>query len=579
MGRVKAALLATTALGGIAAMSVATQFAAWRMGYHPALGDPFAIIHGLPFYKPWAWLEWASAPWAPRAAQTFTLIKTGLMLGLISVAVPTVLIKNARHRRPRMYPDIHGTARFATAQEIEASGLLEDAPSALHVGGCRAEDGIRPLRDAGPAHVAVVAPTRGGKGVGVVVPSLLAWLKSSVIYDEKAELFALTAGARASSGNEILRWQPGLATGGARYNFLDAVRIGTPREVADAQSIALLLIDRDGKGIDAGKEAHWNRTAASLLSGLILFVCHEYAHPSLANVARELSMRGEDGSLFEEMRAHWNDFVAQAGATILGKKGNERPSVLSTASAALELFRDPLIAANTSGSDFAITDLVNAARPVSLFVITPGDDKLRLRPLVRLLLATVMRTLTGAELRFDNGQPVPPHRWRMALVIDEFPSLGKIDVIEDGLPKCAGYGIRVLLVIQDRDQLRGAYGQHESILANCHTRIALAPNSVETAKWLSEMTGEATIVREEVSESGKRMGALSHVNRRISENKRPLMTADEIMRMQPLDPRTGIPGEMLIFHGSMHPIKGTQTPYFLDDKMLAKTQVELPDER
>ena len=154
--------------------------------------------------------------------------------------------------------------------------------------------------------------------------------------------------------------------------------------------------------------------------------------------------------------------VAAAGRDMIDREARERGSVLSSAKTYLTLFQDPLIAQNTKRSDFRIVDLMDHERPVSLYVITRGSDKERLRPLVRLLFTMMARTLMGVPLTFQHGQPVMPHKHRLLMMLDEFPSLGRMHVIEDALPKCAGYGIKCFLAAQDREQMFGAYGQHQT---------------------------------------------------------------------------------------------------------------------
>ena len=141
--------------------------------------------------------------------------------------------------------------------------------------------------------------------------------------------------------------------------------------------------------------------------------------------------------------------------------------MLSSAKTYLTLVKDPIIAENTRRSDFRIMDLMDHARPVSLYIVTRGGDKERLRPLVRLLLTMAMRQLMGVELHYENGQAVMPHRHRLLMMLDEFPSLGRLQIVQDALPKCAGYGIKVFLAAQNREQmfnaLRPASEHHQQL--------------------------------------------------------------------------------------------------------------------
>jgi type IV secretion system protein VirD4 len=575
--------------GAIALSAVATQFVAWRVGYHPALGPPW-IGH---VYPPWGWIEWRGAPWAANARSTFGIVNAGLLLAMALAMLGVMAATTARRRRPVRHEGLHGTARFQTESEIRGGGLLPDrgdgAHEGVYVGGWTDAKGrTHYLRHDGPEHCIVIAPTRSGKGVGNVLPTLLSWPASCVVYDEKGELWALTAGWRAAGGgNVVIRWEPGAVEGSAGFNFLAEVRLGTPREVADAQNIAQSLCDPDGKGL----ADHWQKTSFALLTGLILHVLYlakaRGAAASLADVARALSdPHRKSDELWAEMVANRHlasgphMVVATAGRDMLEREARERGSVLSSAKTYLALFLDPLIARNTSHGDFRIMDLMNHAAPVSLYVVTRGGDKERLRPLVRLALSMITRALMDVDLRFSDGRPLMPHRHRLLLMLDEFPSLNRLHPIEDALPKCAGYGIKAYLATQDREQMFRAYGEHQSITGNCHIRIVYAPNEWKTAEWVSQMTGNTTIVKEDVTESGTRFGAMTNVSRTFHEVSRALMTPNEIMRLRkPGKDQSGritAPGEMVVFVAGEAPIHGTQILYFMDPVFSGRAKVPPP---
>ena len=588
-------LLSTSGLvAGAAILSAAaTQFVAYRVGYHPAIGAPL-FGH---FYAPWQWLEWQKAAWAQDAKRTFQIVDAGLF-GAGTVAVFGGLAYSASvRRRPTRHEGVHGTARFQTETEIRQSGLLPQTPSALnpgvYVGGWTDERGrTHYMRHDGPEHLIVIAPTRSGKGVCNVNTTLLSWPASAAIYDEKGELWELTAGWRAKHANSVvIRLEFGAVEGSAGFNFLEEVRIETPHEVADAQNIAQMLCDPMGKGL----EDHWQKTSFGLLTGVILHVL--YLHrargvtASLADVAYALSdpVRTSD-ELWQEMvdnqhlKTGPQSVVAAAGRDMIDRDARERGSVLSSAKTYLTLFQDPIIAQNTRRSDFRIADLMNHEQPVSLYIVTRGSDKQRLRPLVRLLFTMMTRGLMGVPLKFQNGQPLMPHKHRLLMMLDEFPSLGRMHVIEDALPKCAGYGIKCFLAAQDREQMFDAYGEHQTITGNCHIRIIFAPNERETARWVSDMIGTTTIVKEDVTESGNRMGALSQVSRSFHEVSRPLMTPDEIATLKkPRKERRSDgkeviteAGEMVVFVAGENPIRGTQILYFLDPLFTKRATIPAP---
>ena len=254
---------------------------------------------------------------------------------------------------------------------------------------------------------------------------------------------------------------------------------------------------------------------------------------------------------------------------MLNRPDQERGSVLSTAMSYLSLYRDNLVADNISESDFKIRDLMHSDRPISLYLVVRPADKDRLKPLMRLMLNQIVRTLTRDEIEFVKGRPVKKYDHRLLLMLDEFPSFGKLEVFQEALAFIAGYGITAYLIMQDIAQLRAAYGHDESILSNCHIRVAYAPNKQETAEWLSKMLGQTTVVRKDTTVSGKRMGGmLKNVSESYHSSARPLMTSDEVMRLKSPQKDGGDnivqPGEMLIFIAGQAPIKGTQLLYFRD---------------
>lgn len=581
-------------LGAAVLSAAATQFVAYRVGYHPALGAPLTGH----LYAPWRWIQWQQAGWAADARRTFQLVDMGLFGAGTAALFGGLLYSNSVRRRPRRHEGVHGTARFQDAAEIKESGLLPrqagEAHVGVYVGGWTDRKGCTHyLRHDGPEHLIVIAPTRSGKGVGNINTTLLSWPASTAVYDEKGELWELTAGWRARhAGNIVIRLEFAAAEGSAGFNVLEEVRLGTPYEVADAQNVAQMLCDPNGKGL----EDHWQKTSFALLTGLILHVLYAGKArgdvASLADAAHVLSdpARSAD-DLWKEMVANQHlktgphPAVAAAGRDMLDREARERGSVLSSAKTYLTLFQDPLVAGNTRRSDFRIADLMDHERPISLYVVTRGSDKERLRPLVRLLFTTMARTLMGVPITFRHGQPVMPHRHRLLLMLDEFPSLGRMPVIEDALPKCAGYGIKCFLAAQDREQLLGAYGPHQTVTTNCHVRIIYAPNERETAKWVSDMIGTATVVKEDVTESGHRLGSLSQVSRTFHEVGRPLMTPDEIMTLRkPRKERDASgreviveAGEMVVFVAGENPIKGTQILYFLDPLFRQRAAIPPPD--
>ena len=258
--------------------------------------------------------------------------------------------------------------------------------------------------------------------------------------------------------------------------------------------------------------------------------------------------------------------------------------VLSTAKTALSLYCDPLVAAATAASDLSINDLVNHTNPVSLYLVVPPSDKLRLRHLIRLIFTLIVNRLT--ERMAFEGSMQKRNAHRLLFLIDEFPSLDRMDIFADALSYMAGYGLKAYLITQDILQIVEAYGPNESIVSNCHVRIAFAPNKIETAEVLSKMAGTTTVQKATFNFSGSRFSPImSHVNASVDHVERPLMTPDEIMRIKPPRKegegdaeRIVEPGDTLIFASGHYPILGIQMLYFLDPILSARASLPPPTE-
>ena len=228
-----------------------------------------------------------------------------------------------------------------------------------------------------------------------------------------------------------------------------------------------------------------------------------------------------------------NPAIAQSAKDMFDRPEEEGGSVLSTAKTNLALYRDPIVAANTARSDFKITDLMKSRKPVSLYVITQPSDKDRLRPLIRILFTMMTRVLTP-KLEFWDGAPTAEYRHELLFMIDEFPALGKMPMIEGTLAYAAGYGLKYYLITQDLNQLRDrdAYGPQEKITAGCQVQNAYAPNLRETAEYFSALCGETTYIERRISKTmGGGLGATRQKTLSLDATGRPLLKPDEVIAL------------------------------------------------
>src|SRR3954447_14201627 len=586
----------------------ATQYVAFRFHYQIALGAPLLRTRESAVYEPFAWCIWGFRNSTSRDPRIRKPLFEGEMIVLSGSMVSMFAFFAAANRRARRpsenAEDLHGSARWAKPKDVEITGLAQ-AKAGVYVGGWYSDSKRKLiyLRHNGPEHILAFAPTRSGKGVGLVIPTLLSWDESAVIYDIKGENYAKTAGFRSKNGHICFKFSPVENGSSSRFNPLAEVRLFTPRDVSDAQNIADMIV-RSGE--DSPMERHWEDTAASLTTGMILHVCYNAASEGrvacLADLAGQFTRPGIDfRETLNEMLSYPHDpalkrgwhttsglqaathpVVSEKAQEMLDKESKELSGVLSTAKTALALYSDPLVARNTSASDFTIDDLVTRERPVSLYLVVPPSDKIRLRRLIRLMFTMVVNRLTE-RMAFDGAEQ-KRNRHRLLFLMDEFPSLNRMEIFADALSYMAGYGLKAYLITQDIRQIVDAYGQNESIVSNCHVRIAFAPNQVETAELLSKMTGTATVQKASFNFSGSRFSPMmSHVNASVDHVERPLMTPDEIMRLQP-PKKEGSgdsevitePGDMLIFVSGHFPILGMQMLYFADPELARRSSIPPP---
>ncbi len=540
----------------IAGVWAGTQLAASHLGYQPGLGAPWFMLYTVPVYYPWRLFEWwyAYDAYAPEIFNRAGMVAASSgMLGC-AAAVGGALWRARQGTASTTY----GSSRWATGWDIRLAGLLRGRGVFLG----QWENTY--LRHNGPAHVMAIAPTRSGKGVGLVVPTLLSWTGSAVIHDIKGENWELTAGWRSKFSHCILFNPTDLCS--ARYNPLLEVRKG-PHEVRDVQNIADILMDPEG-ALD--RRNHWEKTSNALLVGTILHVLYAEEEKTLSRVAAILSdpQRSFSQTVHHMMQTNHigtkekpevHPVVAWAAREVLNKAENERSGVLSTAMSFLGLYRDPTVARTTSACDWRVDDLMNARQPVSLYLVIPPSDISRTKPLVRLMLNQIGRRLTE---RVAGGEG-KHHKHKLLMMLDEFPALGRLDFFEKSLAFMAGYGIRAYLIAQSLNQVSKAYGENNSILDNCHIRIAFSTNDERTAKRISDALGMTTETRAQKNYAGSRLALwLGHVMVSRQETARPLLTPGEIMQLPA--------GLALLFVSGFPPARIKKVRYYEDENFLER---------
>lgn len=533
-----------------------TQWVAHRLGYHPSLGRPWLRQEGIALYSPWSVVGWYWA-WGGRYSRIF----------LQAASVPVLAIAGgvALWARLKQKPQVQqvGTDGWGDQKDLKRAGLLNRRGTVV------GRWGRHVLMYDGPEHQLVAGASRSGKTVGHVIPTLLSWPESTLVYDIKGELWEVTAGFR-SRFSHAAYFNP-VKPESVKFNPLLEVRTG-PTEIRDVQNIVEVLVNPSGNKNDLDV---WDQNASQFLVALILHVVLSEP-PEQKNLGRVRDLLLDFDTTCRAMtstrhRVHPDTGDRQphpecqkVAQNLLNQAERFRSSVRGTAESYLTLFADPLVRQNTSKSDFTIGDLTCAPHPLSLYLQVPPSDADRLRPLVRLLLSQFARGLME-DLDHDNRGRKKRHR--LLLVVDEFPTLKKLDFFQTNLRQMASYKLKALLIVQSFQDLADGYGPYNSIIDNCHVVTAFAAADTNTQQRVSQMTGSVLEYREGYSRPLGLPRGRSTVS--YSEQVRPLLPPAKVREL-PAD-------EQLVFVNGFPPFRTQKVRYF-DDPVFRGRVVPPPDQ-
>lgn len=622
--------------------AIPTQWFAATYQYDPNLGEALVRTNQFTLYMPTDWVSWG---W--RLADIEPIkdnVHVMLLMGISSIVLAilfAVFVAYRLSKYTRGMDGLHGTAHWAEQQDINRTGFLS-APGyvaqgvvvgsvmkdsrgrvihphhpkyghrykPMYVRGKgwrylqkvekRDKDGlpmfevrksvvatIEALKDGGNTHIFAFCPTRSGKGVGMMIPTLLTYASSVMVNDPKGEAYGLTAGFRKAAGNYIIKFEPSCSDGsGACWNPIDEIRAFTNDDVSDTQMILSMVCDPKGEGL----EDHWAKTSFAFLVGVALHLRYKGGHyASLAGIETFLSdpRWDSDAQIYEDMMSFEHDpegkmgwvdssnnpvkthpAVAKAGKVMSIKEDKERSGVLSTATSFFSLYSDPKVAKNTSRSDFLVRDLMKADKPVSLYFVVGPSDMERMTPLTRLFYALFIRR-NASEMEFAGGTSVQNYTFPLLMMIDEMPALKKLPILQEALGYVAGYGIRLFMLAQDVKQVDEIFGDKQTIVSGSATRVVYAPNDDETAERLAKMTGQTTITEEKVSHSkdviGIKAGSVSINTDKIG---RDLMTGTEFMSLSRYD--------AVIFRAGEAPMYARKWFYYENDVLLGRAKIPAP---
>lgn len=498
---------------------------------------------------------------------TVRIIGSGVAgFGLPLLLCLVILILLAKTKKP----SIHGDARFARSGDLGKHGLFKTSANGILVGKFKG----KLLRLSGQQFVILAAPTRSGKGVGVVIPNLLEYQESTVVLDIKQENYELTSGWRASQGQEIYLFNPFAEDRRThRWNPLSYVATDPAFRVSDLMSIGAMLYP-DG----ADDQKFWVSQArnAFMAFSLFLFEGWEDAEkhgvpkklrtlPTLGEVYRLSSGDGSDLKQFYQQLSQ-QPFLssnAQAAfANLLSQAAETFASILGTFKEPLNAWINPVLDAATSADDFLLTDV--RKKRMTIYIGIQPNKLAESRLIVNLFFSQLINQNTR-ELPQNN----PALKHQCLLLMDEFTSIGRVEIIANAVSYMAGYNIRLLPIIQSMAQLDATYGKDVSrtMITNHALQIVFAPREQQDANDYSDMLGYTTVRKQNITRGRKR----GDVSKSHSEERRALMLPQELKAM-------GVEKEVFFYEGIPHPVKCDKIRYYKDRHFTSRLmpKVEIP---
>ena len=553
-------------------------------GYDPGwVGQPFHVLQIknfiYPLYRPWLIFYWALI-YFRRTEIHHLLYSAYKIIGYTSVSavvfyflVEFVVMKNAAQ-------NIFGTARWGGKKDLEKAGLLQNkggmilgqlAGAKVYAKYDQVKDSVilhlkkpsQKIIQSGIYNTVLSAPTRSGKGVSCVIPTLMKYPGSAIVLDFKGENFNYTSGHRARFG-KVYRWEP---TGDKGHHFNPMMEIRPGEDAySDANLIADILTTPASGGGNATSE-HFQTGAKDFLTAVILHcLCSDWKNKSLPG-CREFLAQGDPTDpnnkkyIYDLMinSDHGDEAVHQSvveGATAQrNRPDDEGGSMLSTVNNALAVFADAKIKRNTWNSEFYIDEFAETKAPISLYLTIQYSDVQRIAPLIRMFITLFSRRFTGGETSAANRKFKVP----LLFILDEFDKLGKMDELEMNMGIHNGFGIHYFLIFQSLNQLNKIYTKDHSFLAHCRNSVFYAPGAgeMESAELISKILGKESVSRTNVSYSGGK-AQVGYSNKNISsqDQERNLMNADEIIKL-PLD-------QFILICQGLPPYIGKKNVYYED---------------
>lgn len=492
------------------------------------------------------WGTWLLQSWTKLTYSAYDYLKIKLSLALFLPSTLVILyyiknfnkIKSLQFFKPK--ESVFGSADWANQDDIERANLRADHGMLLgkDSSGYFVADGFQ--------HALLFAPTGSGKGVGFVIPNLLFWDHSVVVHDIKLENHELTSGWRKEKGQEVFVWEPSNPDGVTHcYNPIDWVSNKPGQMVDDVQKISNLIMP---------EKDFWNNEARSLFLGVVLYlIADETKTKSFGEVVR--TMRSDDvvynlAVVLDTLGDEIHPVAYMNIAAFLQKADKERSGVISTMNSSLELWANPLIDAATASSDFNIMEFKK--KKTTVYVGLTPDNIQRLQKLMQVFYQQATEFLSR---KIPNTKTEP---YGVMFLMDEFPTLGKMEQFKAGIAYFRGYRVRLFLIIQDTQQLKGTYEDAgmNSFLSNSTFRITFAANNYETANLISQLCGNKTVTQTSYNKPLFFDLNISTRTQNVSNVQRALLLPQEVIQL----PRD----DQIVLIESFPPIRSKKIKYYED---------------
>lgn len=480
-----------------------------------------------------------------------------------------------------------GTARWATTRELKKLGLITKETDGVILGQSKDAKGVITgsdsfrikrfgslISDNSAYHAIVVGATGSGKGVGVIMPTLLTWKESVMIVDPKGESYGYTAGYR-SMFSEVFYFDPTITAEEAKERHIKPCHINpldfiprTPEAVAEIGNMCLAIHPNQSK------EPFWDKMPRMMLEMLIGHVLIKGKKKSIPEAASIIMTTEKYETIFENILNAYEDEpvpksdplsavaeMVQSNAAhffnmATGQNDEQLLTHISTVKGDLGIYTNPASAEILSYSDFSLDDIMDGEKPISIYMCIPVKQIERIMPMFKLIYSLILKSFLGRDQK---------HRHKLLMLLDEFSQFKKFETIAEQIPFVRSYGIKIMAFIQSISQLNEYYGTDGSkaLMDNFQLKVYLRATSPETTEYFERQLGKETLLMKKTSFSHNRKSqGVESYSESTSEQGRSLLTAEEILNL-PLY-------EMIIFRPGMYPYLGKKIQHYADKRFVGK---------